>query len=72
MGLHRADLHRRGVRAQHDVVGDVERVGAVARRVRRAVVERVEVVVDGLDLGALDDGEAEAEEDVLDLAPASR
>ena len=26
--LHRADLHRRGVRAQHDVVGDVERVGS--------------------------------------------
>jgi hypothetical protein len=67
--LHRADLHRRGVRAQHDVGRDVERVGVVARGVRDVVVERVEVVVDELDLGALDAREAEAEEDVLDLAP---
>ena len=37
--------------------GDVERVRARARRVRRVVVERVEVVVDELDLGALDDPE---------------
>ena len=36
---------------------------------RRRVVERVEVVVHGLDLGTLGDPEAEAEEDVLDLAP---
>ena len=34
-----------------------------------AVAERVEVVVDGLDLGALDDGEAQTDEDVLELAP---
>ena len=77
--LHRADLHRRGVRAQYDLVRaaarlavrgeDVERVRARARGVRRVVVERVEVVEDGLDLGALLDREAEAAEDVLDLAP---
>ena len=36
---------------------------------RGVVVERVEVVVDELDLGPLDDREAEADEDVLDLAP---
>ena len=48
---------------------DVERVGPRPRRVRRRVVERVEVVEDGLDLGALEDVEAEADEDVLDLAP---
>ena len=41
----------------------------VARGVRDRVVERVEVVVDELDLGPLGDREAEAEEDVLDLAP---
>ena len=35
---------------------------------RRVVVEAVEVVGDGLDLGALDDAEAEADEDVLELA----
>ena len=72
LGLHRADLHRRGVRAQHHVVGHVEGVGAIARGVRRAVVERVEVVVDGVDLGAFEDGEAQADEDVLDLAPGRR
>ena len=38
------------------------------RRMGRGVVERVEVVVDGLDLGTLQDGEAETDEDVLDLA----
>ena len=43
-----------------------------ARRVRRVVVERVEVVVDELDLGALVDLEAQAAEDVLDLAPRRR
>src|SRR3954454_9608570 len=69
VGLHRADLHRRRVRAQDDVGRDVERVGVVAARVRRVVVERVEVVVDEVDLGALHAREAEAQEDVLDLAP---
>src|SRR4051812_47512643 len=69
MRLHRADLHRRRVRAQDDFGRDVERVGVVAARVRRVVVERVEVVVDEVDLGALDAGEPEPEEDVLDLAP---
>ena len=39
-----------------------------AGRVGRVVVERVEVVEDGLDLGALDHPEPEAGEDVLDLA----
>ncbi len=76
--FHRAHLHRRGVRAQHQLVlrwklagallHDVEGVGARPRRVRGAVVERVEVVVHGLDLGPLHDREAEAEEDVFELA----
>src|SRR3954468_13835204 len=70
--LHRADLHRRRVGAQDDVGRDVERVGVVAARVRRVVVEGVEVVVDEGDLGALDAREAEAQEDVLDLAPGLR
>ena len=39
------------------------------RRVRLVEVEGVEVVVDELGLRALHDAEAEAEEDVLDLAP---
>ena len=74
--LHGADLHRRGMHAQQyrlriEDVGcrlDVERVRHQPRRVRRIEVERVEVVVDGLDLGPFFDVEAEADEHVLDLA----
>ena len=68
MLLHRADLHRRRVHAQEHLVGDVERVGLLPRRMVRVVVEGVEVVVDELDLWALGHSEPEAEEDVLDLA----
>ena len=50
----------------------VKRVAARPRGVRRAVVERVEVVVHGLDLGTLDHGEAQAEEDVFQLARGLR
>ena len=62
---------RRGLTCLRSVcgVGDIEGVGSRPRGVRRAVVERVEVVVDGLDLGAFHDGEAEAQEDVFELAP---
>ena len=67
--LHRAHLHRRGLRAQDHVVGDVEGVRLRPRRVVRVVVERVEVVVGEVDLRALDDPVAEPDEDVLDLAP---
>src|SRR3954454_12415784 len=70
--LHDARLHRRGVRAQDDVVGHVEGVGLLAGRVLRRVVERVEVVVDQLGLRPLHDAEAEAHEDVLDLAAGGR
>ena len=56
--LHRANLHRRGVRPQQQRVGDKERVEAFARRMSRRNVERVEVVVIGLDFGAEHDGEA--------------
>ena len=67
--LHRAHLHRRRVGAQDDVVVDVERVRPLPRGVRDVVVEPVEVVGDRLDLGPLDDAEAEPDEDVLELAP---
>ena len=42
------------------------------RRMRERLVERVEVVPDGLDLTAVDDLVAEPEEDVLDLTPDLR
>ena len=67
--LHRAHLHRRGVRAQQHLLGEVEGVLRQPRRVLGRVVERREVVVLVLDLGALDDREAEPDAHVLH-APA--
>ena len=70
--LHRADLHRRRVRAQHHLlVGaerDVDRVLHRAGRVRGRDVQRLEVVPVVLDLGALGDPVPEPDEDVLELA----
>ena len=80
--LHDAHLDGRGVGAQqdaavgvHDRLGhrlalldDPERVVGGARGVARRRVERREVVVVELDLGAFGDAVAEADEDVLDLA----
>ena len=70
--LHRARLHRRGVRAQQHVLREVEGVLRRAGRVLGRVVERREVVVLVVDLRALEDGEAEPDEDVLHLAPDLR
>ena len=71
---HRADLHRRRVRAQHDVgrALDVERVLHVARGMILRHRQRFEVVEVGLDLRPVGDGEAELREDRLDLAPRQR
>ena len=67
--FHDARLHRRGVRAQDDLPGqiDVDRVPDVARRVVARDVEHVEVVVRGLDLGTEDGLEAEQGEDLAQL-----
>ena len=69
--LHHPDLHRRGVRAQHDAPGlaevDVERVPHAPGRVLGRHVERGEVVPVGLDLGAFAHGEAHADEHVLEM-----
>ena len=70
--LHRADLRRRRLGAEHGLVVDEERRERRARRVARREVERVEVVARRLDLAAVDDPVAEPEEDVLDLAPDLR
>ena len=70
--LHRAHLHRRGVGAQQHVLGEVEGVLREPRRVLGRVVERGEVVVLVLDLGALDDREAEPDADVLHAPPDLR
>ena len=68
-GQHRAGLHRRGVRAQHDgVVGRLGPEGVLhgARRVVGPEVERVEVEPLGLDDRALGDLPAHRHEDVGD------
>ena len=74
---HRADLHRRGVGAQHrgagftagrDVV-DEQRVPLAAGGMPDRHVERFEVVPVGLDLGAFGDLEAETDEHVLEPFP---
>src|SRR5215210_8862447 len=70
--LHRADLGRRGLGAKDDVAVQEERVQRRAGRVALRHVERVEVVVRGLDLSAVDDHVAQPEEDVLDLPPDLR
>ena len=71
MRLHRADLHRRRVRAEHHLLGlaelHVERVLHRAAQGARAHVERLEVVPVVLDLGAFHHEVAHAHEDVLEL-----
>src|SRR5262249_34789828 len=63
-------LDRRGLRAQHAVAAPrhEERVAQARRGVVHRRVERLEVVPRVLDLGALGDHVAHAEEDLLDLA----
>ena len=66
----RADLHRRGVGAQHlarAVRRDVEGVLLAARRVVGREVQRVEVELLGLDLGALGQFPAHRDEGVGDV-----
>ena len=67
--LHHADLHRAGLRAQQDgiVVVEIERVGAVAGRMPLLDVQAGEVIAGLLDLRAVDNRIAHADEDLLDL-----
>jgi hypothetical protein len=60
------------MRAEQDVLGQVEGVLREPRRVLRRMVQRCEVVVLVIDLRALDDLEPEPDEDVLHLAPDLR
>ena len=64
--LQRADLHRRGVRAQQPPVGEVEGVVHRPRRMIGGDVERLEVVEVVLDLRTRGDLEAGAPEQRLD------
>ena len=71
----RADLHRRGVGAQHlprSVRRDVEGVLLAARRMVGREVERVEVELLGLDLGSLGQLPAHRDEGVGDVLGEDR
>ena len=70
--LHRTDLHRARVSAQQHVIRDIERVRPGARRVRQIMVQSVEVVMHGLDLGTVGNLVSKADEHVLDLPPRLR
>ncbi len=70
--LHGADLHRRGMRAEQHARAvllrvEEERVVHLARRVSLGKIERGEIVVVGLDVRPLGDGEAEVGENRGDL-----
>ena len=65
--LHAAHLHRRSVGAQQMAAVQPERVLHVARGMVRRNVQRVEIVIFGFDLGAVEHGEAEGPEQVFNL-----
>src|SRR5579859_1179064 len=75
LALHGADLDRRGMRAQQQALalrlgflsGDEQSVLRVARRMVGWKVQRLEVVVVGLDLGPGADGVSHGTEDVDDV-----
>ena len=75
VALHIANLHRRGVRAEErgrpaetrDLAGEIQGVLHIPRRMLGGHVERFEVVVIVLDLGAFEHLIAEACENRLDL-----
>ena len=69
---HRADLHRRGVRAQQPPVREIERVVHRARGMIRRDVERFEVVEVVFDLGPGGHIEAGAPEQRLDAQARAR
>ena len=71
--LHHPDLHRRGVRAQHDLLGlaevDEDGVEAAPGGMPVGDVERLEVVPGALDLGSFGHRVSHADEHVLEPVP---
>ena len=67
-----ARLYGRGLRAQEDVLRDIERVLHIARGVILRQIQRFEVEVVALDLGSLLDGKAHLQEDLLDAVQRDR
>ena len=65
--FHGANLHRRGLRAEHNVIRNIEGILRVACRMILRNVQRLKVVVVELDLRAFRDREAKTEENLLEL-----
>src|SRR6185312_7376345 len=65
--FHAADLDRRSVGAEKVATCQPESVLHIARGVVRRNVQRVKVVVFGLDFGSVEDGKAERAKEVLDF-----
>jgi len=65
--LHVADLDRRRVGPQEDIVGHVKRVLDVPRWVFVGKVQRLEIIILELDVGARRQTVAHPEENVLEL-----
>ena len=63
LAFHHPDLDRAGLRAEQPPVGQVERVEDIARRMIGGRVQRVEVVVDRIEVGTIRHHEAQATED---------
>ncbi len=66
--FHCAHLNGRGLRAEQNVVGNIESVLRVARRVIFGDIERLEVVIVVLDFGTFNDVEAHAHEYIFHFA----
>ena len=66
--FHSSDLYRRRLRAKQYLVGDVESVLRVARRVVFGYVQRLEVIVIEFDLGTFLDRKSHTDKYVLEFS----
>ena len=65
--FHRADLNRRGLRAENNIIGYIEGVLRITCRMILRNVQGFEIVVVGLDIRTLCDRESHADKNILDF-----
>ena len=70
--LHRSHLDRGRVRSEDDLIGDIEGVGWIPRRMSGRDVEGLEIVIGGFDLGAVFYRVAHRDENRLHLGTNER